>query len=158
MFLFARAVTYAILFVSIVLVFVPARLLSWFGIGLPQSIGIQQICAMIVSGVGAFVALWCVLTFVQMGRGTPAPFDSPRNMVVQGPYRIVRNPMYVGAGCAVIGAALFFGSLQLLAYAGLFFLLAHLFVVFYEEPRLRRSFGQEYSAYCRTVKRWLPKL
>ena len=154
----ARALSYAILFVSLVLVLVPARLLSWSGIGRPQELGIQEIGGLIVSALGAVIALWCVLAFVQLGRGTPAPFDPPRHLVVQGPYRFVRNPMYVGAGLALVGAALFLGSFHLLTYAGLLFLLAHLFVVFYEEPRLRRSFGQEYSSYCHSVGRWFPKL
>lgn len=157
MFIFVRAATYAALFAGLVLVFMPARVLSWSGISPPGEIGVAQAGGMLLAVVGAGVALWCVLTFALIGRGTPAPFDPPRRLVMQGPYRLVRNPMYIGGGLALAGAALFYQSFQLLGYAGLFFLATHLFVVFYEEPTLRRSFGQEYAAYCQTVRRWWPR-
>jgi len=98
-----------------------------------------------------------VFTFAFIGKGTPAPFDPPRRLVIRGPYRFVRNPMYIGAGIALAGAALFYQSLSILIYAGLFFLATHLFVVLYEEPTLRQTFGSEYEAYCRQLRRWWPK-
>ena len=155
---FVRALTYATLFIGLVLVFIPARLLFWSGIVQPDIVGLSQVAGMVVCGVGAVLALWCVLVFALKGRGTPAPFDPPRRLVVIGPYRFVRNPMYVGAGFSLAGAALFYESLQLIAYTGLLFLAAHLFVVFYEEPRLRRSFGEEFTVYSQAVGRWFPKL
>jgi len=155
-FTFARAAVYAVLFIALVLVFVPARLLSWSGIVRPEGIGPAQAGGMAVAVIGAILALWCVLDFARAGRGTPAPFDPPRRLVTRGPYRFMRNPMYAGAGLALAGAALFYESLYLLGYAGLFFLIAHLFVVFYEEPTLRRMFKDDYAAYCRTVRRWWP--
>ncbi|MDI6808810.1 MAG: methyltransferase [Candidatus Eisenbacteria bacterium] len=69
-----------------------------------------------------------------------------------------RNPTYLGAGLALAGAALFYESLPLAGYTGLFLVAAHLFVVWYEEPALRRAFGQEYDAYRRQVRRWRPIL
>ncbi|MDR3772496.1 MAG: isoprenylcysteine carboxylmethyltransferase family protein, partial [Terracidiphilus sp.] len=111
---------------------------------------------MIVGGIGAVVALWCVSTFIWIGKGTPAPFDPPRRLVIRGPYRFVRNPMYMGAGTALAGAALFYRSPTLLAYVAIFLLVAHLFVLLYEEPTLRRTFGPEYEAYCHRVRRWWP--
>jgi protein-S-isoprenylcysteine O-methyltransferase Ste14 len=113
---------------------------------------------MVIGAAGAAVAMWCIFTFASIGSGTPAPFDPPRRLVIQGPYRFVRNPMYFGAGLALASAALFYESLPLLSYAGLFFLATHLFVVWYEEPTLRRTFGQEYEAYCREVSRWWPSV
>jgi protein-S-isoprenylcysteine O-methyltransferase Ste14 len=113
---------------------------------------------MLIGAVGAAVALWCIFTFATIGRGTPAPFDPPRRLVIRGPYRFVRNPMYIGAGLALASAALFYESLPLLGYAGLFFLATHVFVVLYEEPTLRRTFGEEYEAYCRQVGRWWPRV
>ena len=113
---------------------------------------------MILSVLGAVLALWCIFTFAFIGRGTPAPFDPPRRLVIRGPYRFVRNPMYIGAGLALAGAALFYGSWQLLVYAGLFLLITHIFVVGYEEPALRQTFGPEYEAYWHRVRRWWPKL
>ena len=158
MFVLARAVTYAALFIGLVLIYVPARLLSWPGIVRPVAIEVQQIAGMVIGAAGAAVALWCIFTFAFVGRGTPAPFDPPRRLVIQGPYRFVRNPMYIGAGLALAGAALFYKSLPLLGYTGLFFLATHLFVLRYEEPALRRTFGQEYEAYCGRVRRWWPSV
>ncbi len=100
--------------------------------------------------------MWCILTFALLGRGTPAPFDPPRRLVVRGPYRYVRNPMYLGAGLALAGAALFYETGVLWAYAGGFLVLTHLLVVLYEEPTLRRTFGEDYETYCRQVRRWWP--
>jgi protein-S-isoprenylcysteine O-methyltransferase Ste14 len=151
-----RAVTYAALFISLVLIYVPARLLSWAGIVHPVKMGAHQVGGMIIGAVGAAVALWCVFTFAFVGKGTPAPFDPPRRLVIKGPYRFVRNPMYIGAGLALAGAALFYKSLALLSYTGLFFLASHLFVLWYEEPTLRRTFGQDYEAYCGRIRRWWP--
>jgi len=75
---------------------------------------------------------------------------------VRGPYQLVRNPMYLGAALALGGAALYYRSGLLLAYTCAFLLVTHWFVVAYEEPTLRRSFGEEYAAYCRRVRRWWP--
>ena len=153
-----RAITYAVLFVSIVLIYVPANLLSWAGFTRPEAIGRYQVAGIIVGLLGSVIALWCILTFAFIGRGTPAPFDPPRQLVVRGPYRYVRNPMYIGAGIALIGAGSFYQSPALLVYAGILFLAVHLFVVGYEEPTLQRTFGSEYEDYCRQVRRWWPKL
>lgn len=152
-----RAVTYATAFVGLLLVFLPARVLAWSGIARPPAIGGAQVAGMAVTALGAALALWCVLTFAFVGRGTPAPFDPPRVLVIRGPYRYVRNPMYIGAALALAGAALFYAAVWLLVYVGLFVAATHLFVVLYEEPTLRRKFGAEYEAYRRRVNRWLPR-
>lgn len=157
-FVLARALTYATLFVALVLVYLPARVLAFAGISRPPAIGVPQVAGLVVGTLGAAIALWCVLAFALVGQGTPAPFDAPRRLVVRGPYRVVRNPMYIGAGVALAGAALFYGSAALFAFTGLFFLATHLFVVLYEEPTLRRKFGEEYTDYTRRVRRWRPRL
>lgn len=157
MFVLVRAITYAALFIGLVLIYTPARLLSWSGIRGPDAIGVPQAVGVVIVTVGAAVALWCIFTFASVGRGTPAPFDPPRKLVVQGPYRLVRNPMYIGAGMALVGAALFYESWPILGYTAIFFLIAHLFVSWYEEPTLRRNFGPEYEAYCHRVGRWWPR-
>jgi len=153
-----RAVTYATLFIGLVLIYIPARLLSWSGMARPAAIDAQQVAGIAVGVIGAAIALWCIVTFASIGRGTPAPFDPPRRLVIQGPYRFVRNPMYIGAGLALAGAALFYASLPLLSYVGFFFLATHVFVVRFEEPTLRQTFGPEYDAYCRRVRRWWPSV
>ena len=157
MFALARAVTYASLFIGFVLVFVPGRVLTWSGISRPATFGIPQVVGLALGAAGAALAVWCVVTFAVRGRGTPAPFDPPRHLVAQGPYGAVRNPMYLGAGLALAAAALFYESVALLAYTGLFLLATHLFVIWYEGPTLRRMFGSDYDAYCRRVSRWWPR-
>jgi len=157
MFVLARAVTYATLFIGFVLVFGPARVLSWSGVRPPAHIGIWQGVGMVVGATGAAIALACIVMFAFVGKGTPAPFDPPRRLVMRGPYRLVRNPMYLGAGVALAGAAVFYQSLALAGYAGLFLLTMHGFVVAYEEPTLRQMFGDDYGAYCRRVSRWWPR-
>jgi protein-S-isoprenylcysteine O-methyltransferase Ste14 len=156
MFILARAATYSALFIGFLLIFLPDRILSLTGIIQPRSIGPLQVAGTCLAASGAALAITCIFTFVFVGRGTPAPFDPPRRLVVQGPYRLVRNPMYLGAGLALSGAALFYQSIPLLGYAGLFLLITHMFVVWYEEPTLRRTFDSDYEAYCRRVGRWWP--
>ena|SRR5437016_196998 len=158
MFVLMRAVTYGTLFVGFLLVFLPGRVLEWSGVRRPASLGLPQGVGLAVVVLGAALALWCIVTFAFVGKGTPAPFDPPRRLVVRGPYRFVRNPMYIGAALALAGAALFYGSWPLLGYMGLFLLITHLFVRLYEEPVLHRLFGTEYEEYCRVVRRWRPSL
>lgn len=155
-FVLARAVTYSALFIGLLLVYLPNRILSSAGIRRP-AIGTWQVAGMLVGVCGAALAIACILTFVSVGRGTPAPFDPPRRLVVRGPYRFVRNPMYVGAGLALTGAALFYQSIPLLAYAGVFLVLLHFFVIFYEEPTLRETFDGDYEMYREQVGRWWPR-
>lgn len=157
LFVLARAVTYSVLFIGLVLVYAPARLLAWSGIARPEAIAAQQIAGMALGAVGAALVLWCILAFATLGKGTPMPLDPPRRLVIRGPYRFLRNPMYLGAGLALGGAALFYESWPLLGYSTLFLIATHLLVMFYEEPTLRRKFGPDYEAYCRRVRRWLPR-
>jgi protein-S-isoprenylcysteine O-methyltransferase Ste14 len=158
MFLLVRAITYSALFIGFVLIYGPAQVLSAAGVVRPAAYGLPQILGMIVAAVGWAVALWSIFTFAFVGSGTPAPFDPPRRLVIRGPYRFVRNPMYLGAGLALAGTALFYESWPLLRYAGFFVLATYLFVVCYEERLLRRTFGQEYEAYCSRVGRWWPRV
>ena len=91
------------------------------------------------------------------GLGTPAPVFPTRRLVVTGLYRYVRNPMYVSVVTILIGEAIFFSSTAIMIEAGIFIMLAYLFVVFYEEPALLRQFGQSYDDYKKAVGRWVPR-
>jgi protein-S-isoprenylcysteine O-methyltransferase Ste14 len=153
----ARATVYATLFVAFVLVFIPNQVLEWSGVTPVVIQSPWQIGGMLVTVLGAALALWCVLAFAFVGKGTPAPFDPPRRLVVRGPYRFVRNPMYIGAAIALAGAALVWRSWALFGYTLVFLAVAHTFVVFYEEPTLRRLFGEAYARYCHDVHRWRPR-
>ena len=157
MFTLMRALTYSVLFMGFVLVFLPGQLLQSAGVTRPSSNGMPQIAGAILVVLGGALAVWCILTFAILGRGTPVPFDPPRRLVVRGPYKFVRNPMYLGAALALCGAGLFYQSTVLVGYALLFLVVVGLFVHWYEEPTLRRMFGAEYEAYCGRVRRWWPR-
>lgn len=107
---------------------------------------------------GAAVLIDSFRRFVFEGRGTPAPVAPPQELVVSGLYRYVRNPMYVAIVSAILGQALLFGSLALVAYAAIVWLAFHSFVTFYEEPVLRRKFGHSYDVYRANVPRWRPRV
>jgi protein-S-isoprenylcysteine O-methyltransferase Ste14 len=108
--------------------------------------------------VGAIGLLDSFTRFALQGVGTPAPVFPTRHLVVTGLYRHVRNPMYVAVVSLIIGQAWIFGTVTLLEYGGLVWLLFHLFVLGYEEPALRASFGSEYEVFCAEVPRWVPRL
>lgn len=156
MFILVRAVIYSSLFIATVLVFVPAQLLGRSGLVRPVVVGVTEVAAIAVTLVGAAIAIWCILTFAVLGKGTPLPLDPPRRLVVRGPYRFVRNPMYLGAAFALAGAALFYRSAALLAYLAVLAVVTHALVIWYEEPTLGREFGADYDAYRRRVRRWIP--
>lgn len=152
----ARTIVYATLFISSLLVFLPGRILARSGVTPPASFGAVGWAGAALTCVGGALAVWCIGTFVVLGKGTPAPFDPPRRLVIRGPYRFVRNPMYVGAFLALAGVAVVYRSLAVFGYATGLLLALHAFVVTYEEPTLRRSFGQAYERYCRETARWWP--
>ena len=107
---------------------------------------------------GAAIYLWCAWDFAVKGLGTPAPIDAPKQLVVKGLYRCVRNPMYLGVLCLILSQALSFFSLPILVYFAFIAACFHLFIVVYEEPHLRKAFGEQYEDYCRYVRRWIPHL
>jgi protein-S-isoprenylcysteine O-methyltransferase Ste14 len=111
----------------------------------------------LLMAAGLAVLLESFTRFALQGVGTPAPVFPTRHLVVQGAYRYVRNPMYVAVTSLILGQALLLGDVHLLVYAILPWLVAHLFVVAYEEPTLRRTFGAAYETYCAQVPRWVPR-
>jgi protein-S-isoprenylcysteine O-methyltransferase Ste14 len=106
---------------------------------------------------GGLLGLSCVLTFIVRGQGTPAPFDPPKEFVAVGPYRYVRNPMYLGGWLLLVGLSLYQHSVSILVFSFLWAAVAHLLLVRLEEPGLRRRFGASFDEYCRSVPRWLPR-
>ena len=149
----ARAVVVGSLFISLWTYFVPRWVIPEETFANPRPIG------WIVVALGAAIGLPCIWEFAWRGLGTPAPFDPPRRLVVSGPYRWVRNPMYLGMGVALIGEAIVFPNITslLIVMVVLLWGVVSLFVIAYEEPTLRRSFGRDYEEYCRSVRRWLPR-
>jgi protein-S-isoprenylcysteine O-methyltransferase Ste14 len=107
--------------------------------------------------LGVLLMLRCWADFVRRGRGTPAPVAPTEELVVAGPYRWVRNPMYVAGLLIIGGQAALYAEPRLLAYAAAFWAATHAFVVGYEERALRRRFGAAYDAYRARVPRWVPR-
>ena len=112
----------------------------------------------ILIAIAAGILLDSFARFALRGLGTPAPVFPTRRLVVTGFYRWVRNPMYLGVVSAILGQALIFENLALLAYAALVWLLCHIFVIAYEEPALKAGYGPDYQSYCAAVPRWIPRL
>jgi protein-S-isoprenylcysteine O-methyltransferase Ste14 len=105
--------------------------------------------------LGASTYLWCLWDFGTVGRGTPAPIDPPKQLVARGLYKYSRNPMYVGVLTVILGFAVLFRSGPIALYSACVATAFCLFVVFYEEPHLKRVFGSGYEEYCSRVPRWL---
>jgi protein-S-isoprenylcysteine O-methyltransferase Ste14 len=98
-----------------------------------------------------------VRLFSRAGKGTLAPWHPTSRLVVEGPYRHMRNPMITAVAILLVGEAVLFGSLAILAWVGLFVAVNFAWFLFGEEPGLERRFGDEYRAYKRSVPRWIPR-
>jgi protein-S-isoprenylcysteine O-methyltransferase Ste14 len=148
-----KTLVFTILVPGTVTVVIPRYLLA---VGAEGAIPFRLIGALPIA-LGAACYLWCAWDFASVGRGTPAPIDPPKVLVTRGLYRVVRNPMYVGAVLILLGESVLFASATLLMYTLLAWVVVHLFVVFYEEPTLRQKFGISYENYRKTVPRWIPR-
>jgi len=120
--------------------------------------GVVSLLAIPLWLIGGLIVLWSFWTFTFVGRGTPLPLDPPKDLVASGPYRYIRNPIYVGVLSIFLGHFLWFGYWALLIYAVFAFIGVHLFVILYEEPTLKRKFGAVYEEYLKRVPRWIPKV
>lgn len=137
-----------------------AGLIPWAITGWPM-LSVQsweQVAGCLLAAGGAVFLVECFVRFALQGLGTPAPVAPTKHLVVTGPYRHVRNPMYVAVAAIIFGQALMFASLTLALYGLIAWLTTAVFVMVYEEPTLRRQFGEEYAAYCAHVGPWIPRL
>ena len=155
MLLALRSLFWTVLFPGMIAGYIPWRYFGVSQIKLSFADPLD-VFGLLVAAIGAAVLAACIWEFARRGRGTLSPVDPPRQLVVQGLYRYVRNPMYVGVSSILLGEALLTRSLALLAYWAVFFTLANLFVILYEEPALRLQFGDSYVRYTQAVGRWLP--
>ena len=115
-----------------------------------------HLVGLLAIAAGAALLGACIFEFARYGRGTLAPMDAPRELVVRGLYTYVRNPMYLSVATVLLGEFFLTRSRSLLAFGAIWFLIVNLFVIGYEEPTLRRRFGDSYRRYASTVGRWLP--
>jgi protein-S-isoprenylcysteine O-methyltransferase Ste14 len=150
-----RAIVYAALFLTL-----------WTGVALmcrtldkyiPLAVpGAARIPGLVLILAGTALDITTVCFFVLEGRGTPALFDPPRKFVPHGPYRFMRNPMYLGYVTVLVGLGFWLKSVAMVLFAVVALLVIHAFVVLVEEPGLHKRFGEEYVDYCRAVPRWIP--
>jgi len=141
-----------------VAVYLPWTLTRWQMQPPLSGLAPMRIAGGVLLAAGSIGLLDSFRRFAVQGLGTPAPVFPTRTLVVTGLYRFVRNPMYCGVVAAIMGQALLFGSTRLIIYAAAVWLAFHLFVLLYEEPRLRSVYGAGYEEFRTSVPRWIPRL
>jgi len=154
--LILKNIIFSILVPGTVTVGIPFLLLKYiknfsYNIGFFKYIGILPI------GVGIVFYILSIWDFALIGKGTPAPIDPPKVLIKRRIYKITRNPMYLSGLFILIGEGLFFQSIIIHLYTIIIGILFHLFVIFYEEPHLKKKFGKSYEQYCKEVPRWFFK-
>jgi len=154
--LWLRTLLFTLLVPGTVLGLVPFALVA-IGWGPRFDLGAAHLTGLALVLPGVAIIVWCFINFVRRGHGTPAPYDPPRRLVIVGLYKCVRNPQYVGVILIALGEAILSGRSLLFVYAVFLAVGYHLWVRWYEEPTLRRTFGQEYVRYCEAVSRWMPQ-
>jgi protein-S-isoprenylcysteine O-methyltransferase Ste14 len=157
MFLLIKNILFTLFVPGTVAIYMPLRVVSRPPAVLSFDGRTSQLAALLPLLLGAAIYFCCLWDFAVNGRGTPAPIDAPKRLVVRGLYRYIRNPMYVGVRLVIAGWAVFLRSPQVLIYGASVGLLFHLFVILVEEPMLEGKFGGAYQKYHSEVGRWLPK-
>ena len=147
-----RAILAFVALPGIVAFAIPLVIAAWM-----QSLSVQNPLGLIILVPGLLLLLWCVREFHVAGQGTLAPWTPPKYLVVTGPYRYCRNPMYVGVDLILLGWAALYRSALLLLYAAGVAVAFHLRVVLAEEPWAAQRFGQGWSDYRARTPRWLPR-
>lgn len=133
---------------------------GWDGTGMGAYVapwiqwGVGSVCLLI----GLLLFIQSVVLFIRIGKGTLAPWNPTRKLVVKSLYRHTRNPMILGVFFILLGEGLMMSYLPILVWAGSFFLLNHLYFILKEEPGLLQRFGEEYREYKAHVPRWFPRL
>jgi protein-S-isoprenylcysteine O-methyltransferase Ste14 len=158
MLLLFKNILFTVFVPGTVAVSIPLRLVASRSVPAPAEWNTAQVAAVLPLSLGTAIYIWCVWHFAVSGRGTPAPIDAPKRLVVQGLYRYVRNPMYVGVLLVIVGWAVFFWSSAILIYGFGVGIVVLGFVVLVEEPLLERQFGEAYIRYREAVGRWLPRI
>ena len=154
--LLIRNLAMIILFPGTVAVLIPYRLLAPVDLPNLAAWSYREYLGVPFCLLGAAILLSGVWSFARIGRGTLAPFDETRKLVIAGLYKYVRNPMYIGVLLILLGETIVFGSKTLLVYSAIVFGFFNIFIIGYEENRLRLRFGAEYRQYCDAVGRWIP--
>ena len=153
--LFLRSALWTILFPGIIAVYIPWR---FFGVRYASVEGIGGVIGWLLVLIGAVLLLASIVEFARRGKGTLSPVDPPKRLVVSGPYRWVRNPMYAGVVFMLVGQSLFTSGLGLVVYVAVLFGIVDVFITLHEEPYLEHMFGDSFREYKRNVRRWMPRI
>jgi len=158
-----RLVKAIILLPGTVLVFIPVAILlatqdSKFAPELASPTQIWFWLALLAAIIGLALSAWAATLFMKFGKGTPAPWDPPKRLVIQGPYRYIRNPMITGALLMLLAEAILFQSLPIAIWMTVFFIGNAIYFPLIEEKGLEKRFGDEYRNYKANVPRWLPRI
>lgn len=156
MWLFVKNVIFTFLVPGTVAIYLPYRLIENPSNIFSITWGLLQFLSVILFLFGVSIYFWCLWDFAVTGRGTPAPIDAPKRLVIKGLYRYVRNPMYIGILSIILGWATLYKSPAVLEYAILMWLIFTAVIIIIEEPILRRQFDKSYKDYCAQVRRWIP--
>jgi protein-S-isoprenylcysteine O-methyltransferase Ste14 len=151
---FLRTLLFGALVPATVLVVIPALILD--ATGTEGEGGVLRLVGLVPLVLGIAILAWCFAGFIVEGEGTPAPYDPPHRLVTGRLYGWMRNPMYVAVTTILLGEAVFYGSVALLVWTVVAWIIFNFFVVLYEEPSLKRRFGPAYEAYVERVPRWIP--
>jgi len=140
------------------LVVIPALFLYFGGYHFQEQPTFILAAGIVMLIIGLGLSIWTMVLFHRFGKGTPAPWSPPRNLVVRGPYCFMRNPMLTGVLAILLGESLALGSWQILLWTAIFFIINTLYFIYIEERDLARRFGVDYILYRKSVPRWLPRL
>ncbi|MCF6147800.1 MAG: isoprenylcysteine carboxylmethyltransferase family protein [Candidatus Kuenenia sp.] len=156
--LWGKSLLNAFLFLAIFMVVLPWVAYRVVPLKLPIPHVVGKWGGVFLIFAGTVMWIYCLWTFCHKGRGTPLMLDAPRNLVTSGLFGIVRNPIMVAELMVLWGEVLFFANMGILIYAFMISIIAHMLVVYVEEPELKGRFGREYEKYCQQVPRWFPGL
>lgn len=155
-----RMTIYTLFFLGMVLGVIPFAF-SWLDVFVPS---IHREIGPIGRGIGAAwfglsLLAYMVASYVltTKGKGPFVEFDPPKELVVDGPYRYVRNPVVCALISTMFGEAIMFSSTGILIMSIVFALLAHIQVTQFEEPLLLQRYGKAYEHFCQHVPRWIPQ-
>ncbi len=138
---------------GIIAVAIQVTIIYFTGISQPGSI----VIGCVFNLLGLSLMIWTTRLFITVGKGTLVPWNPPEKLVVLGVYRYVRNPLITGVSCVLLGEAVFFGSLWLLGWVGVFVAANMIYIPLGEEPGLARCFGDDYRHYKQNVPSWIPR-
>ncbi len=140
-----------------VVVIIPSLILYFSGYHYKRPDMAFGIVGSLLLATGLFLSIWTMILFAKVGKGTLAPWNPPKNLIVKGPYCFVRNPMIIGVLLILISECFFFSAIQLVWWAFLFFIINNIYFYVFEERQLENNFGEEYKNYKKNVPMWIPR-